>query len=113
MREILPHIEVIDGFNREGEEVVSEDDEDDDDEDDEDDEDEEGEEGEEEGGDDEDDDEEGDEDDDEEEDEEEEEEGADEPTDEKSIGKRTKAPKLAGKTSSTKKTKSDTTVTTA
>ena len=40
VREILPKVEVIDGYNREGQEVVSEDDEDDDeDEDDEDDED--------------------------------------------------------------------------
>ncbi len=102
IREFLPNIEVIDGFNREGEEVVSEDDDDEDeDEEEEDDDDEDGEPDEEDDDDD---------DDEDEEDEEGEEEEGEDPTADKSTGKRIKSPKQVseGKTSSgSKRAKTD------
>lgn len=103
VREVVTQVEVVDGFNREGQEVVSEDEEDSEDDEDEDDDDEDDDE--EEGEDEEDEDEgEGEE---EEEDGEEEEEEEEEETAEKSVGKKRSAGELSGKGSASKNRKEE------
>jgi acidic leucine-rich nuclear phosphoprotein 32 family protein B len=101
VRELVPQVEVVDGFNKEGQEVVSEDEDDSEDDDDEDDDDDDDDE------DGEDEDEEGDEDDDEGEEEEEEGEDEEEKTADKSCGKKRSACDISGKGSATKTRKEE------